>query len=71
MLFLYTDGLTSACGPDMSYFEDRLIDELAALAGQAPAALVSRIQEVVGEFCQNVLRDDLTMLAIQAGQPGT
>jgi serine phosphatase RsbU (regulator of sigma subunit)/PAS domain-containing protein len=71
VLFLYTDGLTSACGPDMSYFEDRLIDELAALAGQAPAALVSRIQEVVGEFCQNVLRDDLTMLAIQVGQPGT
>lgn len=71
VLFLYTDGLTSACGPDMSYFEDRLIDELAALAGQAPAALVSRVQEVVTEFCQNVLRDDLTMLAIRAGQPGT
>jgi serine phosphatase RsbU (regulator of sigma subunit)/PAS domain-containing protein len=71
VLFLYTDGLTSACGPDLSYFEDRLIDELAALAGQAPAALVSRVQEVVAEFCQNVLRDDLTMLAIQAGQPGS
>ena len=71
VLFLYTDGLTSACGPDMSSFEDRLVDELAALAGQAPAALVSRVQEVVTEFCQNVLRDDLTMLAIQAGQPGT
>ena len=71
VLFLYTDGLTSACGPDMTYFEDRLIDELAALAGQAPAVLVSRVQEVVGEFCENVFRDDLTMLAIQAGQPGT
>ena len=71
VLFLYTDGLTSACGPDMTYFEDRLIDELAALAGKPPAVLVSRVQEVVGEFCQNVFRDDLTMLAIQAGQPGT
>jgi serine phosphatase RsbU (regulator of sigma subunit)/PAS domain-containing protein len=71
VLFLYTDGLTSACGPDMSYFEDRLIDELVALAGQPPAALVSRVQEVVAEFCQNVLRDDLTMLAIQAGPPGS
>ena len=67
VLFLYTDGLTSACGPDMTYFEDRLIDELAALAGKPPAVLVSRVQEVVGEFCQNVFRDDLTMLAIQAG----
>ena len=40
MLFFYTDGLTGACGPNMVYFEDRLTDELAALAGQPPAALV-------------------------------
>ncbi len=36
VLFLYTDGLTSACGPDRLYFEDRLTDELAALAGNRP-----------------------------------
>ena len=70
VVFLYTDGLTSACGPDMAYFEDRLADELAALAGQPPGALVSRVREVLVEFCQNVPRDDLTMLAVRAGKPG-
>jgi serine phosphatase RsbU (regulator of sigma subunit) len=71
VLFVHTDGLTSACGPDMIYFEDRLIDELAALAGEPPPVMVSRVRELVLEFCQNNLRDDLTMLALQAGEPGS
>ena len=32
VLFLFTDGLTSACGPDMGYFEDRLIHAAKAIA---------------------------------------
>jgi serine phosphatase RsbU (regulator of sigma subunit) len=71
VLFIYTDGLTSACGPDMIYFEDRLADELAALAGKPPPVMVSRVREVVLDFCQNQLRDDLTMLALQAGEPAS
>ena len=35
LLFFFSDGLTSACGPDMVYFEDRLTDELAALGGES------------------------------------
>jgi len=69
VLFLYTDGLTGACGPNMVYFEDRLTDELAALAGQPPAALVSRVRELALEFCRGELRDDMTMLAVRAGEP--
>lgn len=69
VLFLYTDGLTGACGPDMVYFEDRLTDELATLAGQPPAALVSRVRELALEFCRGELRDDMTMLAVRAGAP--
>jgi len=69
VLFLYTDGLTGACGPDMVYFEDRLTDELAALAGQPPAALVARVRELALEFCRGELRDDMTMLALRAGEP--
>jgi serine phosphatase RsbU (regulator of sigma subunit)/PAS domain-containing protein len=65
-LFLFTDGLTSACGPDMVYFEDRLSDELAALAGKPPQALVAGVRELVEEFCSNEFRDDLTMLVVQA-----
>ena len=60
------DGLTSACGPDMVYFEDRLSDELAALAGKPPEALVAGVRELVEEFCRNKFRDDLTMVAVQA-----
>jgi serine phosphatase RsbU (regulator of sigma subunit) len=69
VLFLFTDGLTSACGPDMAYFENRLSDELAALAGQPPAAVVSGVRELVVEFCQSTFRDDITMLAVEAEKP--
>ncbi len=69
LVFLYTDGLASAYGPDLVQFEERLADELAALAGERPAALVSRVRDVVLELCQGDLRDDMTMLALQVGEP--
>lgn len=69
VLFLYTDGLTNACGPDLVYFEDRLTDALAALAGQPPDVVVSRTREIVLDFCQNNLRDDLTILALRVDEP--
>jgi PAS domain S-box-containing protein len=69
VLFLYTDGLTGACGPDMVYFEDRLTDELAVLAGKPPSVLVARVRELALEFCRGELRDDMTMLAMRAGEP--
>jgi serine phosphatase RsbU (regulator of sigma subunit)/PAS domain-containing protein len=69
VLFLYTDGLTSACGPDMAYFEDELTDRLAALAGEPPDVMVTRTREMVLDFCQDTLRDDMTMLALRVGQP--
>ena len=69
LLFLFTDGLISACGPHMVDFEDRITDELAALAGEPAARVVSRIQEVVLQFCGGQLRDNVTMLALRAGEP--
>ncbi len=69
LLFFFTDGLTSACGPDMVYFEDRLTDELAALGGEPADRVVSRVQDVVLQFCRGQLRDDVTMLALRAGEP--
>ena len=69
LLFLYTDGLTSAYGPDLVQFEERLTDELAALAGKPAALLVSRVRDVVLELCQGELRDDMTMLALRVGEP--
>lgn len=69
LVFLYTDGLTSAYGPDLIQFEERLTDELAALAGEPPVVLVSRVRDAVLELCRGELRDDMTMLAIQIGEP--
>jgi sigma-B regulation protein RsbU (phosphoserine phosphatase) len=69
LLFFFSDGLTSACGPDMVYFDDRLTDELAALGGQPADRVVARVREVVLEFCRGRLRDDVTMLALRAGEP--
>jgi serine phosphatase RsbU (regulator of sigma subunit) len=69
LLFLFTDGLIAACGPHMVDFEDRLTDELAALAGEPAARVVSRIGEVVLEIGGGQLRDNVTMLALRAGEP--
>ncbi len=69
LLFLFTDGLISACGPHMVDFEDHLTDELAALGGEPPARVVARIQEMVLQYCGGELRDNVTMLALRAGEP--
>jgi serine phosphatase RsbU (regulator of sigma subunit)/PAS domain-containing protein len=69
LLFLFTDGLMSAYGADVVHFEDRITDELAAL-GSAPAArAVAAVQEAALRFCRGQLRDDVTMLAVRAGEP--
>jgi serine phosphatase RsbU (regulator of sigma subunit)/PAS domain-containing protein len=69
LLFLFTDGLISAYGADVVHFEDRIADELAAL-GSAPAArAVAAVQEAVLRFCRGQLRDDVTVLALRAGEP--
>jgi serine phosphatase RsbU (regulator of sigma subunit)/PAS domain-containing protein len=66
LLFFFSDGLASACGPDLVYFEDRITDELAALGGEPPDRVVSRLREVVLQFCHSQLRDDVTMIALRA-----
>ena len=69
LLFFFSDGLTSAGGPELAYFEDRLTDELAALGGEPAARVVSRVQEVVLQLCGGQLRDDVTILALRVGEP--
>jgi serine phosphatase RsbU (regulator of sigma subunit)/PAS domain-containing protein len=68
-LFFYTDGLTDARGAAQTSFEDRLLDELAVLAGRPPAEVAARMQQAVLEFCGGELRDDMTMLVLRAGEP--
>ena len=69
LLFFFTDGVTDARGVDMSYFQDRLADQLASVAGESASATVRAVQELVTEFSGGELRDDMTMLAVKVASP--
>ena len=66
MLFLYTDGVAQARGPDNTYFQDRLADELAGLADLPPEQLVASMRRAMIDFSGGTLLDDVTMLVIRA-----
>ena len=68
ILFLYTDGVAQARGPGNSYFQDRLAEELADLAGQPPDELVASMRRAMNSFSGGNLVDDVTMLALRAGR---
>jgi serine phosphatase RsbU (regulator of sigma subunit) len=65
LLFFYTDGVTEARSADLEFFEDRLIDELAAGAGRSAAETVRAVQELVTAFSAGELRDDVTIVAVK------
>jgi len=67
LLFFYTDGVTEARGADLSFFEDRLADALAAVAGRPAGEVVRAVQELVTSFSSGELKDDVTILAVRAG----
>jgi serine phosphatase RsbU (regulator of sigma subunit)/PAS domain-containing protein len=67
VLFFYTDGVTEARGADLTFFEDRLADELAAVAGRPAAEIVRAVQELVTSFSAGELKDDVTILAVRVG----
>jgi phosphoserine phosphatase RsbU/P len=67
VLFFCTDGLTGARSTERGYFGERLADALAGLYGRAPAEIISSLQRMLVDFCDNVLLDDVTMLALRVG----
>ncbi|MGD0704347.1 MAG: SpoIIE family protein phosphatase [Trebonia sp.] len=67
LLFFYTDGVTEARSADHGFFEDRLADELASVAGRSASETVRAVQDLVTSFSEGELRDDVTMLAIRVG----
>jgi serine phosphatase RsbU (regulator of sigma subunit) len=68
ILFLYTDGVAQARGPNNTYFGDRLADELAGLAGSTAADLVASMRQAMLDFSAGNLIDDVTMLAVRVGR---
>jgi phosphoserine phosphatase RsbU/P len=69
LLFFYSDGVTEARSADMHYFEERLADELAGLAGRSAAETARMVQGLVASFSQDELRDDMTILVARVGSP--
>jgi serine phosphatase RsbU (regulator of sigma subunit)/PAS domain-containing protein len=67
VLFFYTDGVTEARGADLSFFDDRLSDALAAVAGRSATEIVRAVQELVTSFSSGELKDDVTILAVRVG----
>jgi serine phosphatase RsbU (regulator of sigma subunit)/PAS domain-containing protein len=68
VLFLSTDGVAQARGPNNTYFGDRLADELAGLAGSTAADLVASMRQAMLTFSAGNLIDDVTMLAVRVGR---
>ena len=70
LLFLYTDGVAQARGAGNAYFQDRLADELADLAGLEPDGVVARMRQAMNTFTGGHLVDDITMLVLRASPEG-
>lgn len=70
LLFFYTDGVTEARSAQLGFLEERLADELAAVAGRSAADTVRAVTDLVGDFSRGELRDDATILAVRVGAPG-
>jgi serine phosphatase RsbU (regulator of sigma subunit)/PAS domain-containing protein len=69
VLVFFTDGLTDARDPAAGHFGDRLTAELATLAGQPPAQILARLQELALQSCGGSTHDDITMLALRVTGP--
>jgi serine phosphatase RsbU (regulator of sigma subunit)/PAS domain-containing protein len=69
LLFFYSDGVTDARNEEMAYFEERLADELASLAGRSAAETARAVQGLLVSFSQDELRDDLTILVARVTDP--
>ena len=53
----------------MRYFEDRLADELAGLAGLSAVETARTVQGKVLAFSHDELRDDMTILVAKVKAP--
>lgn len=68
-LVCFTDGLTDAHSHPAGYFGDRLAGEIAALSRRPAAEILSGLHDRVLAFCRGDIRDDVTLIAIQADAP--
>jgi serine phosphatase RsbU (regulator of sigma subunit)/PAS domain-containing protein len=68
LLFFCTDGLSGARSPLAGYFGDQLTDALSGLSGRSAAEVIGGLRQMLTGFCEGVLLDDVTMLALRASE---
>ena len=70
LLALYTDGVTEAAGPDQQHYgEQRLLETLAATAGQDPGAIVEALKVSLANFVLEAEpSDDVTLLLLRRSE---
>jgi PAS domain S-box-containing protein len=68
LLFLYTDGLTEARGKGGLFGEDRVLELLSTMGGSSPQQVVAETVADVMVFTENMLRDDLAVLAVRRAE---
>ncbi|RKS72232.1 PAS domain S-box-containing protein [Actinomadura pelletieri DSM 43383] len=69
-LILHSDGVLEACDMMRQEFgQERLLETLAAHAGDTPQGMLAGVERVLLEFCDGDLRDDVSMLAMRVEPP--
>ncbi|TYB46176.1 SpoIIE family protein phosphatase [Actinomadura chibensis] len=69
-LVLHSDGVLEACDMLRQEFgQERLLEALAAHAGDTPEGLLAGVEQALLDFCDGDLRDDVSMLALRVEPP--
>ncbi|MFI0483985.1 SpoIIE family protein phosphatase [Actinomadura sp. 9N215] len=69
-LFLHSDGVLEACDMMRQEFgQERLLETLAAHAGDTPQGMLAGVEQALLEYCDGDLRDDVSMLALRVEPP--
>ncbi|NVI86482.1 SpoIIE family protein phosphatase [Actinomadura sp. BRA 177] len=69
-LILHSDGVLEACDMMRQEFgQERLLEALAAHAGDTPAGMLAGVEQALLEYCDGDLRDDVSMLALRVEPP--
>ncbi|GAA4241423.1 hypothetical protein GCM10022254_70190 [Actinomadura meridiana] len=69
-LILHSDGVLEACDMMRQEFgQERLLEALAAHAGDTPQGMLTAVEQALVEYCDGDLRDDVSMLAMRVEPP--
>ncbi len=65
-LLLFTDGITEAANASNEEFSEQRLIEVAQRSGSSAGEVKTQLLAKVNEFCDSQLRDDATLIVIEA-----